>query len=159
MRRWLLAGVVLAFPIAGSVAFGAQAALAAGGVSCTSLTGTVNTTTDAAKVTLSGCNDTKNTGGKGTTKSSETATKSTIKWADSKGTTILGPATTTVVSPDACPGSDLEEMTTATVTGGTGAAAKSIKVGWTSQSYVCYNPANNKLSLLAGTTYQIGAGL
>ena len=50
-------------------------------------------------------------------------------------------------------------MTSATVTGGTGAAKKSIKKGWTSQSYVCYNPTTNKLSLAPGTTYQIGAGL
>jgi hypothetical protein len=158
MRRWLLAGVVLAFPIAGSVVVGSQAALAASGVSCTSLTGTVNTSTDVAKVKLSGCNDTKNTGGKGTTTSSETATSSTIKW-NGTGTTTLGMATTTAVSPSTCPSGDIEEMTTATVTEGTGAAAKSIKKGWTSQSYVCYDPTTSTLSLAPGTTYQIGKGL
>jgi hypothetical protein len=147
----------LAFPIAGTLAFSGQA-LAAGGVSCTTLSGKVNTTTDAAKVTISGCNDTKNTGGKGKTKSSETATTSTITW-NGTGTTTLGSATTTPISPGTCPSGDIEEMTTATVTGGTGAAAKSIKKGWTSQSYVCYDPTTSTLSLLAGTTYQIGKGL
>jgi hypothetical protein len=154
MRRLLLAGVVLAFPIVGSVAFAGQA-FAASGVSCTALTGKVNPTTDAAKITVTGCNDTKNTGGKGTTSSSEGAASSTIKWANGE-TTILGMGTTSIVSPDACPGSDLEEETTAPVTGGT---SKSIKKGWTSQSFVCYNPSTNKLSLAPGTTFQIGKGL
>jgi hypothetical protein len=156
MRRLLLAGVMLAFPIAGSVVFAGQA-FAASGVSCKSLTGTVNTNTDAAKIKLSGCNDTKNTGGKGTTSSAEGASSSTIKWGNGE-TTIFGPGTTTVVSPDACPGSDIEEETTASVTGGT---SKSIKKGWTSQSFVCYNPTatKNQLSLAPGTTFEIGKGL
>ena len=54
---------------------------------------------DSAKVTISKCNDTANTGGKGTTQSSEGAPSSKITWAGGKGTTILGPATTNVVSP------------------------------------------------------------
>jgi hypothetical protein len=144
---------MLAFPIAGSVVFAGQA-FAASGVSCTSLTGKVNSS-NVAKVTLSKCNDTTNTGGKGTTTSAEGASSSTIKWANGK-TTIFGPGTTTIVSPDACPGSDLEEETTATVTGGT---STSIKKGWTSQSFVCYNPSTSKLSLAPGTTFRIGKGL
>ena len=117
----------------------------------------MNLTNDTAKVTISGCSDTANTGGGGTTNGSASATTGTIKWKGGKGTTTLGSLATTVVSPDACPGSDLEEETTGVVTGGTGAALKSIKKKWTTQSFVCYDPSNNDLTLLAGTKYEIGA--
>ena len=156
MRRWLMVGAALVFPVVGALAL-AGTAEAATGVACTKLTGTVNSS-DSAKVTISGCNDTANTGGSGTTTGNATATTGTITWKGT-GTTTLGGLTTTVVTPDKCPGSDLEEMTTGTVTGGTGKAAKSIKKNWTTQSFVCYNPGNNKLALLKGTKYQIGPGL
>jgi len=160
MRRWILAGVVMAFPIIGSVAAAsqAQAAQPATGVSCKTLSGKVNLSTDSAKITLSGCNDTKNTGGKGTSKGSESATTGTITW-NGTGTTTLGSETNTPVSPSTCAAGDIEEQSSGTVTGGTGAAAKSIKTGWTEQAFVCFNPNTSKLSLAPGTTYQIAAGL
>jgi hypothetical protein len=157
MRRWLLAGAVMAFPLVGSLALAGQAQ-AASGVSCTGLSGKVNTTTDSANVKLSACNDTKNTGGKGTTKGSESSTTGTIKW-NGTGTTTLGSQSYTGVSPGTCPSGDIEEEFTATVTGGTGAAAKSIKKGWTVQAFVCYDPSTSTLSLAPGTSYQIGKGL
>lgn len=157
MRRWLLAAVVMAFPIAGSLALAGQAQAAAG-VSCTGLSGKVNTSNDSAKIKLSGCNDTKNTGGKGTTKGSQSSTTATITW-NGTGTTTEDDVTNTPVSNSTCASGDIEEEATATVTGGTGAAAKSIKKGWTVQSFVCYDPTTSKLSLAPGTTYQIGKGL
>lgn len=154
MRRWLLAGVMIAFPIAGAVALTGPA-VAASGVSCTSLTGKVNSQ-DAAKIKLSGCNDTANTGGKGTTKGSATSTTATITW-NGTGTTTEDNVTTTIITSGAtCASGDIEEETTGDVTGGTGAAAKSIKKGWTEQSFVCYNPNTSQLSLAPGTTFEIG---
>ena len=121
--------------------------LAASGVSCTSLTGKVNTTTDSAKVTTSKCNDLPNTGGKGTTTElrGRTLFDDHVGRRERNHDSRPGDHQRWFAAP--CPGSDLEEMTSATVTGGTGAAKKSIKKGWTSQSYVCYNPTTNKLSL------------
>ena len=160
MRRWILAGVVMAFPIVGSVALAgqAQAAQPATGVSCKTLSGKVNLTTNTATIKVSGCNDTKNTGGKGTSKGSESATTGTITW-NGTGTTTLGSETNTPVSNSTCPSGDVEEQSSATVTGGTGAAAKSIKKGWTEQAFVCFDPSTSMLSLAPGTTFQIAAGL
>jgi hypothetical protein len=158
MRRLLLAVAVMAFPIAGTLAISGTASAASGGVICTGFSGKVNLTTNSAKIKLSKCNDTANTGGKGTTSGASGATTGTITWGGT-GTTTLGSIVETVVSPSTCPSGDLEESSTGTVTGGTGAAKKSIKKGWTEQETVCYNPSNNKLTLLPGTTFQIAAGL
>jgi hypothetical protein len=155
MRRWLMAGVLMAFPLVGVLSF-MGTANAASSAACTKLTGKVNLTTGFAKVTISGCNDTANTGGGATTQESETGTTGTLTWKGGKGTTTLGSITTTTVSPDKCPGSDIEEETVASVTGGTGAAVKSIKPGWTAKSFVCYDPSNNDLTLLKGTKYEMG---
>jgi hypothetical protein len=158
MRRLLLASVMIVFPIAGSIAL-AGPALAGGstGVVCTVLKGKVNLSNDSAKITLSKCSDTANTGGGGTTSGSESSTTATITWDGGKGTTTEDNVSTTIVSSGAtCPSSDIEEETTGDVTGGTGAAKKSIKKGWTVQSFVCYNPNNNKLSLAPGTAFNIG---
>jgi hypothetical protein len=166
MRRWLLAGVMLAFPVAGAVTFATQAQAASvstTGVSCTGLSGKVDLKNDSATIKLTGCNDTANTGGKGTTKGSETSTKASITW-NKTGTTTEGSVKNTEVTPDTCPTptggtQDIEELSTATVTGGTSKAKASIKKGWTIQSHVCYDSGNSELSLLPGTDYQIGPGL
>lgn len=158
MRRFLLATVVMAFPVLGTMAFAGAASAAAGGVSCTGLSGKVNTSTDAAKVKLSGCSDTKNTGGSGKTEGSESSSTGKITW-NGTGTTTLGSVTDTPVSDSTCPSGDIEEEETGTVTGGTGEAAKSIKKGWTQQAYVCFDPSGDTLSLAPGTTYQIAKGL
>jgi hypothetical protein len=160
MRRWLMAGAALAFPVIGAMAYAGTAAAGAGpataatGVTCTKLTGLVNTMNDTAKITLSGCNDTANTGGGGKTSGSEGATTGTITWNGGKGTTKLDDIVTTTPT-GTCPSTDLEEMTTGNVSGGTGKAKASIKKGWVNTSYVCYNPSNNKLTLAPGTEYTI----
>ncbi len=166
MRRWLLAGVILAFPVAGALTFATQAqaaSTATTGVSCSGLSGKVVLSTDSATIKLTKCNDTANTGGSGTTKGSETSTTASITWKG-KGTTTEDKVTNTSVSPDTCPTptggtQDIEELSTATVTGGTGAAKKSIKKGWTVQAYVCFDSGNSSISLLPGTDYKIGPGL
>ncbi len=159
MRRWLMAGVItIALPIAGTVAL-AGPALAGSpsvtGVSCTKLSGKVNLGNDSAKIKLKGCSDPTNTGGKGKTSGSESSTTATIKWKGT-GTTTEDNVTNTAVSPDACPGTDIEEESTADVTGGTGEAAESIMTGWTVQAFVCFNSTTDEISLLPGTTYNIG---
>jgi hypothetical protein len=166
MRRWLLAGVMLAFPVAGALTFASQAQAASittTGVVCTGLSGKVVLSNDSATIKLSGCNDTANTGGKGTTKGSESSTKASITW-NKTGTTTEDDVANNTVSPDTCPTptggiQDIEELSTATVTGGTSKAKASIKKGWTVQAYVCFNSGDSELSLLPGTKYQIGPGL
>ena len=87
MRRWLMAGVMMAFPLVGVLSF-MGTANAATSAACTKLTGKVNLTTGLAKVTKSsGCNDTANTGGGATTTETETGTTGTLKWKSNKGTT------------------------------------------------------------------------
>jgi hypothetical protein len=164
MRRWLLAGAMLVFPITGALAVAgtASAASAAGGVSCTALAGKVNSSTYAAKGTLSGCNDTKNTGGKGTFKGGETTTAGSIKW-NGTGTTTFGDVSYSAAANDTCPNMEDEEYVTGTVTGGTGEAAKSIKKNWTFQAYLCVvvNSTTGAitLTLAPSTDWVIGKGL
>jgi hypothetical protein len=161
MRRWLLAGAMLVFPLTGALAVAgtASAAQAAGTIKCTSLAGTVNTSTLSAKGTLSGCNDTANTGGKGTFKGSETATTGSIKW-NKTGTTTFDNVMYSATSPDTCPNSEDEETVTGDVEGGTGAALKSIKVGYTFTAYLCVvvNSTTGAvtLTLAPGTDWNIG---
>jgi hypothetical protein len=159
MRRMLMAGIAIAFPLVGAFAYAGTAA-AATGVTCTKLTGTISGS-GSVKVTISGCNDKANTGGGGTETSSETATTGKITWKGGKGTTSFKDINSTPVSSGTCPSTDIEEETVTTVSTGTGAAKASIKKGWTSESYVCYNPnaTKNQLSLAPGTKYLIGPGL
>jgi hypothetical protein len=157
---------MLTFPVAGALTFASQAQAASittAGVACTGLSGKVVLSTDSATIKLSGCSDTKNTGGKGTTKGSESSTTASITW-NKTGTTTEDDVANSAVSPDKCPTpaggtQDVEELSTATVTGGTSKAAASIKKGWTVKAYVCYDSGNSDLSLLHGTKYQIGPGL
>lgn len=160
MRRWLLAGVVMAFPIMGTVALAgsASAVSPATGVSCTGLTGTINLSTGVVKSKYTGCNDTKNTGGSGKTKTTETATTAKITW-NGTGTTTEGSISSTSVTSTCTDPNAIEEESTGTVTGGTGAAALSIKKGWTFRIFICADLTTGVLSLAPGTTFQIGKGL
>jgi hypothetical protein len=153
MRRWILASLMLAFPIVGGLAFAGTAA-AAGGASCSTLGGSVSST-GAVKGKLSGCTDTKNTGGKGTFKNKEGATTGSITW-NGTGTTTADNITDTPVSPGTCPSGDEELEVTGTITGGTGAAAKSIKKGWTFQAFVCANLTTGAISLAPSTLWEMG---
>jgi hypothetical protein len=155
MRRWIMSAVVLAFPLVGAMTYAGTAnAVATTGVTCTKLTGTVNLVKNVVKVTISGCNDSANTGGTGTQTSTANPipTSGTITWKG-KGTTTFDNEMTSEPGQGVCPKGDLEEVTTATVNGGTNPALKSIKVGWVSHSTVCYG--NGKLTLAKGTKYTI----
>jgi hypothetical protein len=160
MRRWLLAAVALGFPVVGGLAYAGTASAAAKGVTCTNLTGTLSDT-GTAKLAVSGCSDTKNTGGKGSMKAKATATKGTITWNGTGTTTVSGvtfnpPATDTCPTDPSTGTQETEEEVTGNITGGTGAAEKSIKAGWTIQFYLCA-ASSGALSIAPGTTFNIGA--
>jgi hypothetical protein len=155
--------VALAMPVAATFAIAGTATAASpyvkvNPVSCSSLSGTVNSTTLKAKGTLDGCNDPKNTGGGGTFTGKESKTTATTTWASGHGTTTFSNVAYTPVSPNACPSPDIEYKITGTVSGGTGAALKSIPKGWTLQIYICVNTGPPiTFSLLAGTLVEIGS--
>jgi hypothetical protein len=152
-RRLLMVVVALGMPVAATFAI-TGTAVAASGVSCSSLTGKVNTTTLAATGTEKGCTDTANTGGSGKFSGSESSTTATTKWA-SGGTTTFSGIAYTAVSPNACPSPEIEYEITGTVASDTGKAS-SIKKGWTLQVYICINTSTFKFSLLPGTKVEIG---
>jgi len=159
MRRLLLAGVILAFPIGAlSVGLAGQASAASirnpsAGVMCTKIKANILTGTNAK---LKGCSDVKNTGGSGKAPiGTLTSGAGTITWHGT-GTTTVNNGTFTSVSPDACPTGDAEYEITFDVTGGTGAAAKSILAGWTMQAFVCVNTTTGAVTLLPGTDLNIG---
>ena len=156
MRRWILAAAMLTFPIGGTLVLSgtASAASPATGVSCSKLGGSVSST-GAVKGKLSGCTDPANTGGSGTFKSQMGSTTGTVKW-NGTGTTTATGITDTTVSPSTCPSSDTEVEVTGTISGGTGAAAKSIKKGWTFQAFICANPVTGAISLAPGTKWNMG---
>src|ERR1700728_2901704 len=96
------------------------------GTICSTLSGT---TTSAA---LSGCSDTANTGGSGTL---PFKTKSKIKWANGK-TTTLNPFNATPVSGTLCPAGSDEFRVVGTVSKDT---TGSIQVGGKASGLVCLN--------------------
>jgi len=151
---------MVAFPLVGALALAgtanaARPAPASKGVVCTKVSGKLKST-GVASIKLSGCSDTKNTGGSGKSSGSEGGTTSTVTW-NGTGTTTFDDQTDTGVTGGTCPSGDIEEEATGTVSGGTGAALKSIPIGWTYQAFICFDPSTSKLSNAPGTTYQIGA--
>jgi hypothetical protein len=142
------------FPFVGVLAF-AGSAYAAKGVSCSSLSGSINLSTGKVKGALSGCTDTNNTGGKGKFKGTESSTSGKITW-NGTGTTTDDKVLYKRVSPSTCASGDYEDEVTGDITGGTGTAAKSIKAGWTLQAYLCYDPTTGGLSMAPGRSWEIG---
>ncbi len=101
---------------------------------------------------LSGCNDPANTGGKGSAVSKVikgTSGSSTIKWNKTGTTTVAW--NYTIVKPNKCAAGFTEIRETGKVTGGTGAAVKSITKGQSSIGTVCENAKGS--SLLKGTVW------
>jgi hypothetical protein len=120
-------------------------------VKCKVLSGSL-TGTD----TISKCGDKKNTGGAGTFPNSAILSGSgTITWTGT-GTTTVGSVTLTSITSGTCPTGDTEDEVTGDITGGTGAAAKSILTGWTITAYACVSSAGT-LSLAPGTKLLINA--
>jgi hypothetical protein len=153
----LLIAVAFALPISASAALAGTAAAASpkaksSGVVCTSLKAKIT----GKNGTASGCSDTKNTGGSGKFPiAALTSGSGTITWNGTGTSTITD--SFTAVSPGTCPTGDSEYQVNGTITGGTGAAAKSIVTGWTLSTTVCVNGSNGKIALLAGTDVLINA--
>jgi hypothetical protein len=161
MRRLLLAGAVLAFPIGAltlgvsgvaSASTGTHPAAKATPFDCTKIK--ANETSTKAK--LKGCGDTKNTGGSGSTPVADFATgMGTITW-DGTGTSTYDNGTFMATSTNSCPSGSTEYEVMADISGGTGAAAKSIPDTFTFQAFVCVNNTTGKVTLLAGTDVEFG---
>jgi hypothetical protein len=154
MRRLALLFALLTVPISSlCVALAGPAAAAAGvTTSCSKLTGSLT----APKVTLSKCNDTANTGGRGTIPTSSIeAGAGTITW-NGTGKTKVDDITIAATSTNACPKGSTEEEVTGNVTGGTGAAVTSIKKGYSLQAFVCANSSTASISLAPGTKVNFG---
>lgn len=130
-----LTGWVLAGPASTTVAPAA----------CSTLSGAGLTST------LTNCTDAANTGGKGSAVSKVgkgTTGTTTIKW-NKTGTTTLSFAYK-VVKASKCPKGDSEITETGKVTGGTGAAIKSIPKGQKTTATVC---EGKSVALLKGTKF------
>lgn len=153
MRKLLLVGALMVLPVSAlSIAAASPAFASKTGVKCTSIKGKLT----GKNATISGCNDTKNTGGSGKAPIASLESGSgTVTW-NGTGTTTLANGTFTQVSPNACPTGSTEYEAMLTVTGGTGAAAKSILTGWTVQAFVCVS-ATGKITIAPGTDVNIGA--
>jgi len=115
-------------------------------VTCTKFSATV-----AGKATLGSCNDTKNTGGSGKEVANLSKKTAVITW-NKTGTTTTK-FTYANVTPNKCPTGYTEVKETATVTGGTGAAVKSIPKGQVGVLLLCIK--GSTITLLKGQTYKI----
>jgi hypothetical protein len=146
-----LAAATMLLPI-GMLANPASAAVAQPG-KCTKLTTkTVGKTTTA---TLSNCTPLAATGGKGTGSFSTTGAPSgtlniAIKWAGGKGTTKTNIKFANQASKGKCAAGSVRVKVTGKVTGATGAAAKTFKVGQPVNGSVCNHPTKG-FSLEPGT--------
>jgi len=151
MRRVVSVVALMSLPLAAMTVGWSGVAGAATGVTCTKIAGGIAGTTG----TLSGCSDTANTGGKGTFPiAALTGGSGSITW-NKTGTTALSGVTATATTINKCPSGSTEYEVSGNVSGGTGKALKSIKVGWTLQAFVCLT-AKGTFSLLKGQKVNIG---
>ncbi|MGD0391270.1 MAG: hypothetical protein ABSC41_01370 [Acidimicrobiales bacterium] len=139
---------MLAVSSLGSIAIASGVASAsAPKASCTS--GTLTTTGGG---TIKGCTPTAATGGSGKIVASIAKKTGVITW-NKTGTTLFKYTEKTVTNTKCTPKTDTEISETATVTGGTGAAVKTIAKGQVSTTLICL--AGTKISLVKGEKYQI----
>ena len=154
MRRHLPTRVaaIAAMVAAGSLG---SMALASGvaGASAPTVTCTTGTLTITGGGTITGCTPTTPTGGKGTIKANISKKTGVITW-NKTGTTLFKYTEKSVTDTKRSPKTDTEIVETATVTGGTGTAVKTIKAGQVSTTTVCLSKTN-KLTLAPGSKYQI----
>jgi hypothetical protein len=147
--RLAAVGAILVGSAVGSVFISTGVASAsAPTVTCTGFTAT-----EAGVGTLTGCNDTKNTGGKGTAKAVIKKSTATITW--NKTGTTTEKYTESGVKASKCAKGDGEIKEVSTTTGGTNPALKSIPKGQVATAYLCLNPHTKKVTLLPGTKYQV----
>ena len=147
--RGTIAAVAVLVPVAGltALATGPAGAAKPKGITCSKLTGKVNSA-GTAKINLSTC--TGNTGGKGKSSGSASSSSGTIKWANGKSTT----STESYSAGTGCPAGDVAEQISGNVTAdNTG----STTVGAPVSATVCYNSSTGKLSLAPGTKFVIAA--
>jgi hypothetical protein len=147
-RAAAIAAMVVASSLGTVALTSGVASASAPTVTCTKFSATAS-----GSATLGGCNDTKNTGGSG---------KEVAKVKGSGGTAVItwnktGTTTTTFkyasVTPNKCPKGYSEIKETATVTGGTGAAVKSIPKGQVGVLLLCIK--GTTITLLKGQQYKI----
>ena len=103
--------------------------------------------------TVTGCTLLAATGGRGTVKT--VSGKGTITWNKTGTTTTTAKDVVQKLDTKCTPKTDVEVLITSTVTGGTGAAIKSIKVGQTWTFYVCANVATKTVSLAPGQKFKV----
>lgn len=118
---------------------------------------TVTCTGFSANITgtgkLTGCNDTANTGGKGTIKTNITKSTTVVTW-NGTGTTT-SKYTDKAVTPNKCKSPGIEIKETSTTTGGTGKALKSIPKGQVATLLVCENTKAKTVTLLPGQKIKV----
>ena len=136
----------------GTVAFASGVASAVSTkptVTCTKFSATASGT-----ATVSSCTPTASTGGSGkeVAKLKGTGGTATITWASGHGTTLTK-FTYASVTPNKCASGASEIKETATVTGGTGTAVKTIKAGQIGTLLLCIK--GTAISLLPGQKYTI----
>jgi hypothetical protein len=146
-----LAGAAALIPLGGAAAVvgSSPAGATPPGITCTALSGTVNSS-GSATIELTGCTPT-NTGGSGKTGGSAAATTSKVKWKSGKKTKF-DDVTDTPETNTLCATGDVQELSTSTVKSDTtGDTAK----GAAQSATVCYDPTTSALSLAPGTDYSI----
>jgi hypothetical protein len=152
MRRHLPTRLVA---IAAMVAGGSLGSIALVSGTAGASAPTITCNTGVLKITgsgtISGCNDTANTGGKGTIKAVVAKKTGTITW-NKTGTTTFK-FTEKSVANTKCAKGDTEISETATTTGGTGKAVKSIPKGQVSTTLVCVK--GSSITLVKGEKYKI----
>jgi hypothetical protein len=155
MRRHLPArlAAISAMVVAGSLGSIGFVAGGVAGASAPTVTCTTGKITVSGSGTLSGCGDTKNTGGSGKLVASLGKKTGVITWNKTGTTTFkftyVIEAKDTVCSPK----TDKEIKETATTTGGTGAAVKSIPKGQVATTTICEK--GSTVTLAPGSHYQI----
>jgi len=137
----------LAVPVgAASLAFATPAFAAA--TACSVLTGNISGTPAS---TVSGCNDTANTGGSGTFRVGALSSPTTVTWATSGTNTFTFKYKLISAKKDKCSAGNNEVTITGKITGHTGAGSS---VTGKVKASICYSAASGALSLLPGTTFK-----
>jgi hypothetical protein len=155
-RSFRLFAVAVAVGSLAAIPLSSPASAAAAKPSCSKLVSpppvTINKVV-TSKSTLSGCTPLAVTGGTGKSVTNVSKLTSVTTWAGGKGTTTVKVAYKNTPSPGKCPAGTSHILSTGTVTGGTGAAAKVIKKGDKVTASVCVNTKTSAASLEPGTKY------
>jgi len=144
------AGSLTAIPLS------SPSSAAAAGASCSKLVSPAPVTVKGVAMshsTVSGCTPLSATGGSGTSVTNLKTFVSTTTWAGGKGTTIEKVTYKTGPKASKCPSGTYLIVSTAVVTGGSGAALQVITKGQKGAASVCVNSKTSAASLEPGTKY------